>query len=92
MGSAYYAPSAAQAELVRSLVHNEHRLLGVTAHLSGEFGFKDLCLGVPVVLGRGGVERVVEVDLTPAERSAFEASAAAVRADLAVLEKVPVSP
>jgi malate dehydrogenase len=87
MGSAYYAPSAAQAELVRAIVHDEHRLLGVTAHLSGEYGLSDLCLGVPVVLGRAGVERVVEVALTDAERKAFEASAAAVRADLAELPK-----
>lgn len=85
MGSAYYAPSAAQAELVRAIVHNEHRLLGVTAHLQGEYGLSDLCLGVPVVLGRSGVEKIVEVSLTAAERTAFEASAAAVRSDLAVL-------
>ncbi len=89
MGSAYYAPSAAQAELVRAIARNEHRLLGVTAHLGGEFGLSDLCLGVPVVLGRAGVERVVEVELTPAERAAFEASANAVRADLAVLSRIP---
>ncbi len=89
MGSAYYAPSAAQAELVRAIAHDEHRLLGVTAHLSGEFGLSDLCLGVPVVLGRGGVERVMEVELTASERAAFDKSAAAVRADLAALHHLP---
>ncbi|HYK92463.1 MAG TPA: malate dehydrogenase [Thermoplasmata archaeon] len=89
MGSAYYAPSAAQAELVKAVARNEHRLLGVTARLDGPFGLKDLYLGVPVVLGREGVERVVEVHLTAEERAAFEASAAAVRADLAVLSKLP---
>ncbi|MCI4325502.1 MAG: malate dehydrogenase [Thermoplasmata archaeon] len=92
MGSAYYAPSAAQAELVRAVVANEHRLLGVTAHLSGEYGMRDLCLGVPVVLGRAGVEKVVEVSLTSEERAAFEASAAAVRADLAALPPVATPP
>lgn len=92
MGSAYYAPSAAQAELVRAIARNEHRLLGVTAHLSGEFGLHDLCLGVPVVVGRTGVERVVEVDLTAAERAAFEKSAQAVRADLDVLARLPGAP
>lgn len=92
MGSAYYAPSAAQAEIVRAIARNEHRLLGVTAHLDGEFGQEGLYLGVPVLVGRTGVERVVEVELTSAERTAFEASAAAVRADLAVLERLPTAP
>jgi len=88
MGSAYYAPSAAQAELVRAIGRDEHRLLGVTAHLDGEFGLRDLCLGVPALLGRNGVEKVVEVDLSPDERKAFDASAAAVRADLEILKKL----
>jgi len=89
MGSAYYAPTAAQAELVRAIAHDERRLLGVTAHLTGEFGLRDLCLGVPAVIGRAGVERVVEVALTPAERSELERSAAAVRDDLGILRAMP---
>ena len=89
MGSAFYAPTAAQAELVRSIVRNEHRWISATAHLSGEYGLKGLYLGVPVQVGRAGVEKVIEVELTANERSAFEASAAAVRADLAILEKLP---
>jgi malate dehydrogenase len=89
MGSAYYAPSAAQAELVAAIARDEHRLVPVTAHLSGEFGLKDLCIGVPVLLGRHGVEKVVEVPLSPDERKAFEASAAAVRSDLELLAKMP---
>ena len=85
MGSAYYAPSAMQAELVRAVALDEHRLLPVTANLQGEYGLRDLCLGVPVVLGAEGVERVVEVDLSAEETTAFHASAEAVRADLKVL-------
>ncbi len=92
MGSAYYAPAAAQAELVRSVALDEHRLVSVTAHLHGEFGLRDLCLGVPVMLGRQGVEKVVEVPLTAEERAAFQASAAAVRADLDLLAALPRSP
>ena len=88
-GSAFYAPTASQAELVRAIAHDEHRLLPVAAHLSGEFGEKNVCIGVPVVLGRQGVERVVEVDLAPAEREAFRQSVAAVRADLEILAKLP---
>gem|GEM_PF-24377 len=88
-GSAYFAPTASQAELVRAIALDEHRLLPVTAHLNGEFGEKGVYVGVPVVLGRSGVERVVEVDLTPSERTAFQASVKAVREDLALLEQMP---
>jgi malate dehydrogenase len=88
-GSAFYAPSAAQAELCACVARNEHRLLGVTAHLKGEYGLKDLCLGVPVVLGRAGVERVVEVPMNPSETAAFAASAASVRSDLEILARMP---
>lgn len=89
MGSAYYAPSAAQAELVAAIARDEHRLVPVTAHLHGEFGQSGLCLGVPVVLGRNGVEKVVEVPLSPGERTAFDSSAAAVKADLELLARLP---
>jgi len=88
-GSAFYAPTASQAELVRAIANDEHRLLPVSAHLDGAFGERDVYIGVPVVLGRHGVERVVEVDLTPQERAAFRSSVEAVRADLAVLAKLP---
>jgi malate dehydrogenase len=88
-GSAYYAPTASQAELVRAVAHDEHRLLPVAAHLNGEFGQKGVYVGVPVLLGRRGVERVVEIDLNDTERAAFAASVEAVRADLAILAKLP---
>ncbi len=88
-GSAFYAPTASQAELVRAVALDEHRLLPVAAHLDGAFGESDVCVGVPVVLGRAGVEKVVEVDLTAAERAAFAESVAAVRADLALLAGLP---
>ncbi len=88
-GSAYYAPSASQFEMIQAVAQNEHRLLGVTGWVNGEFGEKGLYIGVPVVIGREGVERVMEVDLTPAEKTAFHASVEAVRADLAILAKMP---
>jgi malate dehydrogenase len=88
-GSAYFAPTASQAELLRAVANDEHRLLPVSARLDGEFGERDVYVGVPAVLGRRGIERVVEVELTAAERSALSASIAAVRADLAVLAKLP---
>ena len=88
-GSAYFAPTASQAELVRAIARNEHRLLSASAHLSGEFGERGIYVGVPVVVGRAGVEKVVEVDLAPHEKEAFAASVRAVRADLEVLAKLP---
>jgi malate dehydrogenase len=89
-GSAFYAPSAAQAELARAVARDEKRILPVTAHLHGEYGLQDLCFGVPARVGRGGVEKVLEVDLTPSERGAFDASVKAVREDLQVLAALPV--
>jgi len=88
-GSAFYAPTASQAELVAAIAGDQHRLLSAAVHLTGEFGEKDVCIGVPAVIGRGGIERVVEVDLSPEERAAFGKSVAAVRADLDLLAKLP---
>ena len=88
-GSAYFAPSASQAELVAAIAGDEHRLLSASAHLDGAFGESNVYIGVPVVVGRAGVERVVEVELTAAERSAFHASVKAVREDLALLNGAP---
>jgi malate dehydrogenase len=88
-GSAFYAPTASQAELVRAIARDEHRLLSASASLDGAFGERDVYVGVPVVIGRAGVERVVEVELTAAERTAFRQSVEAVRSDLAILAKLP---
>ncbi len=88
-GSAFYAPTASQAELVRALAHDEHRLLSASAHLSGEFGEKNVYIGVPAVIGRSGVERIVEVSLSAEEKTAFAASVKAVRDDLDLLAQLP---
>jgi malate dehydrogenase len=88
-GSAFYAPSASQAELVRAIAKNEHRLLPAAVALDGAFGEKDVYVGAPAVIGRQGIERVVEVELSPPEWDAFRASVAAVRGDLAILGKLP---
>ncbi|MCI4348978.1 MAG: malate dehydrogenase [Thermoplasmata archaeon] len=90
-GSAYFAPSASQLELARAIARNERRLLPVSAVLDGEMNEKGVAIGVPAVIGRGGLERIVEVDLAPAERAAFAASVAAVRADLEILAHLPSS-
>jgi malate dehydrogenase len=77
--SAWYAPGAAAAQMVESIVLDQKRVLPCTVLLEGEYGVSGLYMGVPVVLGRGGVERVVRLKLSAPEKQAFKASAAAVR-------------
>jgi malate dehydrogenase len=78
-GSAYYAPSAAAVQMVEAIVHDRKRLLPASAWLEGEFGLHDVYCGVPCLLGRTGLERVVEITLSDEERAALHASAEAVR-------------
>jgi len=78
-GSAYYAPAASTFEMVESILLDRRRVLPCAVLLTGEFGVDGLFVGVPVVLGRSGLERIFEIDLTDAERTAFTASAAAVQ-------------
>jgi malate dehydrogenase len=84
-GSAYYAPSAGAIQMVEAIVHDQRRILPCAAWLQGEYGMKDLFLGVPCKLGRNGLEQVLEVELTPAERVALGKSADAVREPMAKL-------
>src|SRR5881398_1966107 len=78
-GSAYYAPSAAAVKMWEAIVNDQKRILPCAAWLQGEYGMKDLFLGVPCKLGRRGLEKVIEVELTKDERAALEKSAEAVR-------------
>jgi malate dehydrogenase len=83
--SAWYAPGAASAQMVDAVMLDEHRVLPCTAYLEGEYGIDGLYMGVPVVLGSKGIERVVELDLDDAEQQALKASADAVREVVSVL-------
>jgi malate dehydrogenase len=83
--SAWYAPGAAVAEMVDAVLLDQKRVLPCTAYLQGEYGIDDLYMGVPVLLGRAGIEKVFELDLSEQERTWFEESAAAVRDVVAVL-------
>ena len=83
--SAWYAPGAAAAQMVDSICLDEKRVLPCTAYLEGEYGIDGLYMGVPVVLGAGGIERIVELDLDESEQAALRASADAVREVVAVL-------
>ena len=83
--SAWYAPGAAAAQMVDAVMLDEQRVLPCTAYLEGEYGIDGLYMGVPVKLGAGGAQQIVEIDLTEEERSMLEASADAVRDVVGVL-------
>ncbi len=84
-GSAYYAPSAGAVQMVEAIVNDQKRILPCAAWLTGEYGMSGLYLGVPCKLGRNGLEKVIEVELSPDERAALEKSAQAVREPMAAL-------
>ena len=84
-GSAYYAPAAAVVQMAESIVLDKKRILPCAAWLQGEYGMKDLFLGVPCKLGRNGLEEIIEVDLTEDERAALEKSADAVKETMTAL-------
>lgn len=85
-GSAYYAPSAAAAAMARAVLEDEQRVMPVCAWLTGQYGVSDVYLGVPARLGAGGVEEVVELELTDREAADLSAAAEAVSAKAAELE------
>jgi len=86
-GSAYYAPSAAAVEMVEAIALDRRRLLPCSAWLQGEFGLRDVFCGVPCLLGRKGLERILEITLTDQERADLHKSAEAVRGMQAVVDR-----
>jgi malate dehydrogenase len=86
--SAWYAPGSAAAQMVEAIVRDQRRIFPVCMQLDGEYGIKDCYLGVPVVLGKNGVERVIELDLNSDEKTLLEASRKAVREVMDVLDKL----
>src|SRR6201994_1683490 len=78
-GSAFYAPAASAVAMAESYLKDKKRVLPCAAYLNGEYGLKDLYIGVPVVIGAGGVERIVQVDMNAEEKAAFDKSCAAVK-------------
>ncbi len=83
--SAWYAPGAAAAQMVAAVLGNQKRLISCSCLLEGEYGESDLCIGVPAIIGRNGIEKIVEFDLNDAEKALFKASAEAVHATNAAL-------
>ena len=83
--SAWYAPGAAAAQMVEAIVRDQKRVFPVCAWLNGEYGMKDIYMGVPVILGKNGIEKIVEIELSDAEKAKFAESAEGVRAVNALL-------
>jgi malate dehydrogenase len=87
-GSAFYAPAASAIAMAEAYLHDQKRVLPCAAYLTGQYGVSDLYVGVPVVLGTGGVERIVEIDLSAPEKAEFDKSVAAVRTLLDATKKI----
>ncbi|MEI3614338.1 malate dehydrogenase [Pseudogracilibacillus sp. SO30301A] len=84
-GSAYYAPAAALTEMAEAILKDQRRVLPAIAYLDGEYGYKDLYLGVPVILGGNGIEQVIELELTADEKAALDKSVESVKNVMEVL-------
>ena len=88
--SAWYAPGAAAAYLVESIIRDQKKVIPCCVSLEGEYGQNDICIGVPVVIGKNGVEAIIDYKLNAEETALFEKSAAAVKATNAVLKEINV--
>ncbi|MCP1143972.1 malate dehydrogenase [Lysinibacillus endophyticus] len=84
-GSAYYAPAASIIVMLEAILGDQKRILPAIAYLNGYYGYKDICIGVPVVLGGEGIENIIELQLTEEERIAFELSAQSVEGTIALI-------
>ena len=90
-GSAFYAPAASAVQMAESILRDKKRLLPVAAYLNGEYGFRDIYLGVPAILGSRGLEKIVELELTAEEKAALAKSADEVKKGIADLELEPAA-
>jgi malate dehydrogenase len=86
-GSAFYAPSAAAARMAEVIILDKKEILPCATYLEGEYGIKDTVIGVPVKLGKSGIEQIIELDLTPQEKAALATSAKAVRELVDLMER-----
>ena len=88
--SAWYAPGAAVSSLVQAIACDQHKMFPCSALLEGEYGMSDLCIGVPVILGKNGIEKIVEIDLSDGEKEKLGESARGVKATNSLLSEVNV--
>jgi len=84
-GSAFYSPSAAVLSMIKAVINDTKETFAVSALLEGEYGLEDLCIGVQCVIGKGGMEKVVETELSKEEKAAFLKSATAIKSSIAIL-------
>ena len=87
-GSAYYAPAAATAQMVEAVVRDKKRLVPCAAYCDKEYGVGGYFVGVPVILGSGGIEKIIELDLLPQERAGLDKSIAAVKELVSVMNRL----
>jgi malate dehydrogenase len=85
--SAYYAPASSAVAMAKAYLHDQKRLLACAAYLDGEYGYKDLFIGVPCVIGGKGIEKVMELTLSEEEKAMLKKSAASVQAVVDVVKK-----
>jgi malate dehydrogenase len=85
-GSAFFAPSAAVMQMVEAILKDRKQILPCSVYLDGEYGLSDICFGVPVKLGRNGMEQIIEIDLNDEEREAMQRSADLIRSSMAALK------
>jgi malate dehydrogenase len=90
-GSAFYAPASSAVQMAEAILKDKKRLLPACAHLEGEYGFRDLYLGVPCILGARGLEKIVQLDLTAEEKASLAKSAEDVKKGIADLELEPAA-
>ena len=88
--SAWYAPGAAAAYLTESIIHDQKKVIPCCVSLEGEYGQNDICIGVPCVIGKNGLEEILDYNLNDEEKALFEKSAAAVRGTNNVLKEIGV--
>lgn len=85
-GSAFYAPGASACKMAQAIIKDQHHIYPASVYLQGEYGMSDICFGVPVQLGRNGIERVIELDLNDEEKAAMRRSADLIRSTMAALK------
>ena len=85
-GSAFYAPAASVVQMVKAIINDEKRIIPASVYLNGQYGLKEIFLGVPVKIGRQGVEKILELELSESDMSALKVSAQKVAEDISQLE------
>ena len=85
-GSAYYAPGASACKMAQAILRDQHHIYPASVYLEGEYGLSDICFGVPVILGKKGIERIIELDLNDVETAMLRKSADLIRGTMAHLE------